>query len=107
MQIPALSPRILFEELVSPSAPILIDVREEDEREISVLEGDLHIPMNEISSRLPEIPKDRKVVIYCRSGHRSGLVVNYLRAIGFDDVWNLAGGINRWAFEIDPTMRQY
>lgn len=65
------------------------------------------IPMMEVPSRLDELDPGMDTVIYCRTGSRSDQVVQYLLANGFTRVWNLAGGINAWADEIDPTMRKY
>jgi rhodanese-related sulfurtransferase len=82
----------------------LIDIREPYEREVSHLDG-LHIPMGEVLERLSEIPEDRPVVIHCRSGSRSAAVTHALTfQHGFDNIFNLEGGITAWAAEIDPNM---
>ncbi|MEM6902478.1 MAG: rhodanese-like domain-containing protein [Pseudomonadota bacterium] len=85
----------------------LLDVREEWERDISLIRGSFHIPMGEIAQRLDEVPQDKPVVVICRVGGRSGQVVQALRGQGFENVINLAGGTNRWAAEIDPEMESY
>jgi rhodanese-related sulfurtransferase len=70
----------------------LIDVREEHEFEICNLNGQL-IPMNTIPDNVDKIAKDKPVVIHCRSGARSGNVVNYLQSnFGFTNLYNLEGG---------------
>lgn len=84
----------------------LIDVRESYEVDICSL-GGKHIPMGEVMARLDEIPKDRKVVVHCRSGGRSGTIVQFLESSGFSNVYNLQGGIIAWANEIDPTLPVY
>ena len=85
----------------------LIDVREEYETDICTLNG-LHIPMNVISERVTEIRKDVPVIIHCRSGKRSASVISYLEAtFGYDNLYNLAGGILEYASEIDPDMDTY
>ncbi|MBS1592687.1 MAG: rhodanese-like domain-containing protein [Bacteroidetes bacterium] len=84
----------------------LIDVREPHEAEICQIGGIL-IPMNTIPDHIDEIAKDKPVVIHCRSGARSGRIVEYLESQGFDNLYNLKGGILAWADEIDPEMAKY
>ena len=52
--------------------------------------------MSEIANRLDEIPKDKEVILTCRSGNRSGQVTNLLQQNGFDNVHNMQGGILAW-----------
>jgi sulfur-carrier protein adenylyltransferase/sulfurtransferase len=85
----------------------LIDVREPTEYEIANLNGEL-IPMGEIIEKTENINKDKPVVVYCRSGNRSANVVKLLETkYGFDNLYNLKGGITAWAKEIDPSMPVY
>ena len=85
----------------------LIDVREDNEREFTNIGGD-HIPMGTIAQNVDKISKDKEVIIYCRSGGRSGKVVGFLEANeGFDNLINLAGGILAWADEIDDSIKKY
>jgi rhodanese-related sulfurtransferase len=85
----------------------LIDVREPFENELCTLNGIL-IPMAEIVARAEEISKDKKVIIYCRSGMRSATVISYLEQNhGYSNLFNLTGGILAWSAEIDPTMPSY
>jgi sulfur-carrier protein adenylyltransferase/sulfurtransferase len=84
----------------------LLDVREEHERDIASIGGEL-IPMNEIMDNLDKVSKEKKVVVYCRSGKRSGAIVQTLETQGFKNVYNLKGGILTWATEIDPAMVKY
>jgi adenylyltransferase/sulfurtransferase len=63
--------------------------------------------MNEVPDHIDEIAKDKPVVIHCRSGARSGRIVEYLESQGFDNLYNLKGGILAWADEIDPNMSKY
>lgn len=84
----------------------LIDVREAHEVAISTLNG-LHIPMGELPTRMDEVAKDKTVVLQCRSGGRSGAMTSFLTQNGFDNVYNLTGGINAYATEIDPSMPTY
>ena len=71
----------------------LIDVREEHEFEEANIHGKL-IPMGDVMDRLAEIPKDKQVVIHCRSGARSASIINALEsAHGYTNLYNLQGGI--------------
>lgn len=82
----------------------LIDVREEFESEVASI-GGLLIPLGKIYFHLGEIEKEKKVVIYCRSGKRSADAILLLQeAAGFDNLYNLKGGILEWSAEIDNTV---
>ena len=91
----------------SGSDLIVLDVREPWERDVARLEGTLDIPMNEVPDRLDELPKDKPIAVLCRSGARSLKVAQYLRANGFPEVSNIAGGILVWGAAYDPTMARY
>ncbi len=84
----------------------LIDVREPFEYEICNLDGEL-IPMGIILNETEKISKDKTVIIHCKSGGRSGAIVNELEKIGFTNLYNLKGGILAYAREIDPSMTTY
>ena len=85
----------------------LLDIREPHEYEICNLKAEL-IPMNEIPDNLDKISKDKPVVIHCRSGSRSGRIIEYLEeSQGFTNLYNLKGGILAWADEIDHSMAKY
>jgi rhodanese-related sulfurtransferase len=82
----------------------LIDVREPYEHEAANLGGEL-IPMSEILGQVDKISKDKPVVVYCRSGNRSGAVIHELeKRFGFTNLFNLRGGILAYARDIDPTL---
>lgn len=86
---------------------VLIDVREPHEVEICTLNAKL-IPLNTVPQNLDAFVKDKKVVVHCRSGARSGNAVNYVeQQTGQDNLYNLAGGILAWADRIDPDMEKY
>lgn len=84
----------------------LIDVREEYETDIASIGGEL-IPMGEVMDNLHKISRDKKVVIYCRTGNRSGIIAQALEAQGFTNVYNLKGGIHQWADDIDNSITKY
>lgn len=84
----------------------LIDVRERYEYEVSQIGGEL-IPMGEVMVNLDKISKDRMVVVHCRSGGRSSTIVSVLESMGYENVYNLKGGILAWVAEIDPSLPAY
>ncbi len=85
----------------------LIDVREEYEIEICHIEGE-HIPLGEIPQSIGKISREKKVIIHCRSGGRSGNIIKWLeKNHNFDNLYNLKGGILAWADQIDDTMTKY
>ncbi|MBK9193807.1 MAG: hypothetical protein IPO17_02245 [Flavobacteriales bacterium] len=83
----------------------LIDVREPYELELCNIGGQ-SIPMGDIVDRIAEVRKDVPVVIHCRSGARSGAVINALASrYGFDNLINLKGGILAYGRDVDPTLK--
>lgn len=91
----------------APATTRLIDVREPVELEYCQLEGAEHIPMREIPRRLAELPRDQHLLLLCHHGGRSYYVAEFLRSQGFSAVSNVAGGIDAWAAEIDPSLPRY
>ena len=89
------------------AAPELVDVREPWEFDYCRIEGSKLVPMGEFAGRLAELPRDRPLVIVCHHGNRSGVVADYLIRTGFRDVWNLAGGVEAWATDVDQAMPRY
>lgn len=86
---------------------ILLDVREPHELALAALDASVHIPMQQIPSRLDEIDRSKTIVVMCHSGVRSMQVAGFLRQQGFENVINLDGGIDRWSREIDPSIPRY
>ncbi|WP_026463190.1 molybdopterin-synthase adenylyltransferase MoeB [Adhaeribacter aquaticus] len=85
----------------------LIDVREPHEFEIANLGGEL-IPLGQVDVQKDKISKDKQVVIHCRSGARSGNAVTFLeQKYGYNNLYNLKGGILAWSDQIDPTVPKY
>jgi adenylyltransferase/sulfurtransferase len=84
----------------------LLDVREPYEYQIAQIGGTL-IPQNDVPQRLAEIPRDREIVVQCRSGARSQRIAEFLKQSGYTRVVNLAGGILAWSDEVDPSVQKY
>ena len=86
---------------------VLLDVRRDDELELASIPGAVHIPMHEIQFRVREIPRDRPVVVMCHRGERSHRIARFLITDGFQEVYNLEGGIDEYALRADPTIPRY
>lgn len=84
----------------------LLDVREPSEYNTCHLEGHL-IPLAQLPERLNELNREQKIIVHCRGGGRSGRAVAFLQEQGFENVFNLKGGITAWINEIDPSMTRY
>lgn len=86
----------------------LLDVREPHEVEIcSIPRTDAVIPVGALADRVDEVPTEKPIVVYCRSGVRSARAFDTLRAAGFDNVRSLRGGILAWSRDVDPLVPQY
>jgi adenylyltransferase/sulfurtransferase len=85
---------------------LLIDVREQREKNISDIGGTL-IPVNSLPQRFNELDKEKEIILYCRTGARSGWATNFLLSAGFTKVKNLAGGIYAWSDKIDANVKKY
>lgn len=85
----------------------LLDVREPWELKIASLDRALHIPMQDVPDRLTELNPEADVIVLCHHGNRSRVVARYLEQSGFGRVFNLSGGIDAWAREIDSGIAEY
>jgi rhodanese-related sulfurtransferase len=91
----------------SRARPVLVDVREPWEHAICVLPGAVQMPMNTIPGRAGELDPGADTVVICHHGARSFQVGIFLERRGFGRVYNLLGGVDAWAREIDPSMAVY
>ena len=107
--IPEITPVELKERLDRDDDLVLLDVREPHEYAIADLPevGQLRIPMRQVADRVAELDPATDLVVYCRSGARSGRLAAFLLANGFERVWNLKGGVLRWRDDVDPTLKAY
>lgn len=99
----------LNDRLASEEPPFLLDVRQPHEWDIVNLEpeGAVMIPLAELPDRLDEIPADREIVVYCRTGARSATAAQMLVDEGYSSVFNFVGGIHAWVDEVDPSLPKY
>lgn len=101
------TPRELAERLARGDDLVLLDVREPHEQAIARIPGARLLPLGTLGEAIDTLPRERDIVILCRSGVRSARAVRQLQGTGFTRVWNLAGGLLRWSDEVDPTMARY
>jgi adenylyltransferase/sulfurtransferase len=104
--IPQLSVKELKHRIDGGEDVFILDVREPYEYQIAQIGGKL-IPQNDVPQRLAEIPRDREIIVQCRSGARSQKIAEFLKQSGYPQVVNLAGGILAWSDEIDPKVQKY
>lgn len=104
---PEISVAALKARLDAEEPLVLLDVREPHEYEIARIDAAHLIPLGELASRLDELEHEKQIVVHCHSGVRSAHAVQMLRAAGFPHAVNLAGGIDAWSVEIDPSVPRY
>jgi adenylyltransferase/sulfurtransferase len=94
-------------QLLDTKAALLVDVREPFEIEICRVEDAELIPLRQIPEHVRTLPKDKHLLMLCHHGRRSLSATEFLRANGYTAVSSIAGGIDAWAEQIDPTMARY
>jgi adenylyltransferase/sulfurtransferase len=97
----------LARELKENSDLVLIDVREPLEWEICHIDGTTLIPLGQLPERLNELDGHKEIVTHCHTGVRSMRAIEILRAAGFSRVRSLAGGIDAWSTDVDPSVPRY
>lgn len=104
-----ISCRELQELLAGGSAPVLIDCREPEEHEHAAIARSILVPLSSWEESLPGLkaPSETPLVVYCHFGVRSRQAAALLRQAGYECVQSLAGGIDAWATEIDPSVPRY
>ncbi len=102
-----ISPTELQARLGQSHPPVVIDVREPWEYDLAHLGDAVLLPLGELADRLDDIPRGIPLVTLCHTGGRSRAAASLLSAMGFADVASLAGGIDAWASELDPTLARY
>jgi sulfur-carrier protein adenylyltransferase/sulfurtransferase len=88
---------------------VLIDVRESVERDINAIPGSVLIPKGDFQTgeALGELPQDKQVVLYCKTGVRSSEVLAIVHGAGLADAVHVGGGVSAWVSEIDPSQPAY
>lgn len=91
----------------SRKKPVLLDVREPWEFELCSLPGAQLMPMQTVPMRLSELNPDDEIIVICHHGGRSMQVAMFLERQGYSSLFNLMGGVDAWAGEVDPSLRRY
>ncbi len=105
--MPEISVSALKEKLDASEPLILLDVREPQEYEIARIDSARLIPLGELPAQMEELDREAEIIVHCHSGVRSAHAVELLRAAGFSRAANLAGGIEAWSLEVDPSVPRY
>lgn len=104
-----LAPRDLSDWLADASRPkpVLLDVRETWEYDICHIDGARLLPMRQVLQQLDALDPGAETVVICHHGIRSYQIARVLEREGFSAVYNLSGGVEAWARDVDSTMRTY
>ena len=105
--VPEISVKELDAKIKRNEKFVLIDVREPNEYQINKIPGSKLVPLGKLPERVNELDSADEIVVHCHFGGRSAKAVELLRKIGFKKVKNLAGGIDAWSQEIDPSCPRY
>ncbi len=109
MALPEISVGELKARLAADKPPRLIDVREADEWELARIPGAELLPLSQWPTIVPAQLAEpaEPLLILCHHGGRSARATDFLLRSGYTDVTNVAGGIDAWSLEIDPTVPRY
>jgi sulfur-carrier protein adenylyltransferase/sulfurtransferase len=105
--VPAITVEELAEKMARGDDFVLLDVREPHEIEIAALPGSVKIPLGQLTENLNKLDSSDDIVVHCKVGGRSAKAVELMRQAGFRKVWNLTGGIDKWAERVDPSVARY
>ncbi len=105
--VASITPPDLEARLTRGDPVVLVDVRNAPEWEICHLPEARLLPLPELPARVHELSSADELVVYCKTGVRSAQAVEFLQTAGFRKLAHLAGGIDRWAVEVDPTVPRY
>jgi adenylyltransferase/sulfurtransferase len=103
----AITPEQLKKRIDAGENLFVLDVRNPNEFAICRIPGTVLVPLPELPTRLAEVPKDREVIVHCKSGMRSAKAIEFLKSQGYTKLVNLTGGILAWADKVDPGMARY
>ena len=103
----SLTPKEFGERVRGGEDLLLVDVREPEEYELARVEGARLLPLSLFNEWAPSLDRERETVFICHHGVRSAQVCAFLSRQGFEKIYNLAGGIDRWSAEVDPSVPLY
>ncbi len=96
-------------QLLDAGSIVLIDCREQAEWDTANIQGAILMPMSNWANEVEQLKQfeGQHVVVHCHHGGRSLRVTHWLRANGFPDAQNMAGGIDAWSEQVDPSIPKY
>ncbi len=83
-------------EMIDSGDVFILDVRTQEEYDAGHIRNSTLIPVQELDSRLKELPRNKKILVYCRTGQRSVAASEKLENSGFTQIYNMKGGITEW-----------
>ncbi len=101
-----ISPREAYQRMQGAPALQLIDVRTEGERHSGYIAQSRLIPLHDLENQLGKLDKAKPIIVYCRSGHRSGMALRLLMDKGFTEVSHIQGGLMGWLQNGLPVERK-
>ena len=107
MTVQQLTPPELLDKLRQDNNTCCLDVREPFEFQHAKIAGSLLIPLGQIHQRLDELDAQQDIVVICHHGIRSQQAADFLEYSGFTNIFNLAGGIDAWSCQCDPSIPRY
>lgn len=107
MLFKTISARELSEKLKQREKFRLVDVREQEEFEIARIENAELLPLSDFQNWIETLNPTEEIVFMCHHGVRSAQVCAFLARNGFENVWNLSGGIDAWSAEVDRNVPRY
>jgi rhodanese-related sulfurtransferase len=107
MSFETITPSELSEMNRGEEPPLLVDVREPEEYELARIEGARLLPLSRFNEWSPALDREQATVFLCHRGIRSAQVCAFLARAGFGKIYNLAGGIDRWSQDVDPSVPRY
>ncbi len=101
--------RTVAERLAAGGQFVLVDCREQEEYDRVHIPGAKLVPMSQLADRVAELEPYRnwELAVHCHHGGRSLRVVQWLQEQGFAGAWSMAGGIDQWAVDVDPSLARY
>ena len=105
--VPSLEVEQLRDMMNQPVKPFILDVREKWENDLCKIEGSQLMPLSTLPADFARLPKDGPLVVHCHHGGRSARAVMFLQQQGYENAFNLKGGIHAWASRIDPAVKTY
>ncbi len=105
--IKQLAPWEINERLQAGERIVLLDIRRDLEKQISQVPGSIAVNMDRMDEAIAGLDRQAPTVMICRTGKRSARAARLFEEAGFTNVYNLRGGINAWAREVNPEMYQY